>query len=90
MSRTHSVLGNFAWSLVNSVSLFIYGFVITAIIARVLGSNDYGDYTYLVWLYTVITLIATLGAGQTATKYVSEWMAKGQPGQAAALVRRYY
>lgn len=89
MSRTHNVLGNFSWSLVNSISLFIYGFVISALIARVLGPSVYGDYTYLVWVYTVVTLVATLGAGQTITKYVSEWSSQGQAGQAAALVRRY-
>jgi O-antigen/teichoic acid export membrane protein len=89
VSHTHSVLGNFTWSLLNSLSLFIYGFVVSALIARLLGDGPYGDYTYLVWLYTVVTLVATLGAGQTITKYVSEWSVTQQLGQAAALVRGY-
>ncbi len=89
MSRTKSVLGNFSWSLISSLSLFIYGFVISAIIARVLGEHDYGDYTYLVWMYTVVSLVAALGSGQTITKHVSEWVTQAKPGRAAALVRRY-
>jgi O-antigen/teichoic acid export membrane protein len=89
MSRTRNVLGSFSWNLVNSISLFIYGFVISALIARVLGPGLYGDYTYLVWLFTVLVLVASFGSGQTITKYVAQWSAQSVTGQAASLVRRY-
>lgn len=59
------------------------GLVVSALIARGLGPEDFGRYAYLLWLSGLLVMLGNNGLGITAIRFVSECLGRGQPEQAA-------
>jgi len=63
-------------SLFVTVSLGITtvaGLVVSVMLARFLGPTDYGQYSFMMWLIGILALIANLGLGNTAVRFVAEY-----------------
>jgi O-antigen/teichoic acid export membrane protein len=73
---------------VNSVTLF--GALSSILVARYLGPVKTGVVSYAVWLAGLLGLAATLGLPGTITKYVSEYVGRGNTGAAGSVFRRLF
>jgi O-antigen/teichoic acid export membrane protein len=84
-------------SVIMTISTFISyfgGLAGTILIARALGPTEYGHYSYLVWLSSLVMIAANNGVNVSALRFISECMGKGEAGVAANvggwLRKRYY
>ena len=84
-------------SLIMTISTFISyfgGLAGTILVARALGPTEYGHYSYLVWLSSLIMIAANNGVNVSALRFISECMGKGEASEAANvggwLRKRYY
>ena len=55
------------------------GLVVSALIARSLGPEDYGRYAYLLWLSGLLIVLGVNGLGVSAIRFISESLGKGLP-----------
>ncbi|MEO5883677.1 MAG: polysaccharide biosynthesis C-terminal domain-containing protein [Caldimonas sp.] len=51
---------------------FFFGLIVSAIIARAVGPEDFGRYAYVVWITGVLASIANNGLNTTGIRFVSE------------------
>lgn len=73
--------------LVKAITL-AFGFVASVVVARSLGPDKYGVYSFVMWFLFMVGLLANLGIGTTITKYVSEyWGRKDLPAISCILSR---
>jgi len=61
------------------------GLVVSAILARSLGPDDYGRYAYLLWLVGLLVTIGNHGLPISATRHISELKGAGQEAEASSL-----
>jgi O-antigen/teichoic acid export membrane protein len=60
------------WTTGSTYATYILGLLTSVLIARQLGVDDFGRYSYFVWLCGILVLIANNGLNNTAIKFVSE------------------
>jgi O-antigen/teichoic acid export membrane protein len=58
--------------LIKAITL-AFGFIASVVVARFLGPDKYGVYSFVMWLLFVVGLLVNLGINTTLTKYVSEY-----------------
>lgn len=56
----------------------VMGLVVSTIIARHLGPDDFGKYSYLIWMSGLLVTFCNHGLGITGIRFVSEYMGRGQ------------
>jgi O-antigen/teichoic acid export membrane protein len=66
------------------ISFFI-GLVISAIVARAVGPDDFGRYSYVVWLSGMLVFISNNGLTTTGIRFVSESLGRGDSQAAGAV-----
>ena len=54
------------------------GLVVSTIIARSLGPEDYGRYSYLIWMSGLLVVFCNHGLGISGIRFVSEYLGRGQ------------
>jgi O-antigen/teichoic acid export membrane protein len=64
---------------------FVLGLLVSVLIARVLGPEDYGRYAYVVWLSGILIMLTNNGLNMTGTKFVSEALGREEPETAARI-----
>lgn len=73
---------------------FFLGLVVSAVIARAVGPEDFGRYAYVVWITGVLASIANNGLNTTGIRFVSESLGRSSDEAARAvhgwLLRRHY
>lgn len=73
---------------------FFLGLVVSAVIARSVGPEDFGRYAYVVWITGVLASIANNGLNTTGIRFVSESLGRNSDEGARAihgwLLRRHY
>lgn len=50
-----------------------FAFIASVVVARFLGPDKYGVYSFVIWFLTMVGLLVNLGLPTTITKYVSEY-----------------
>ena len=73
--------------LVKAIAL-TFGFIASVVVARFLGPEKYGVYSFVVWFLTMVGLLAHLGIPTTVTKYVSEYWGRKNFSAVGEIVRR--
>lgn len=63
----------------------ILGLVVSALLARSLGPEDYGRYAYVLWLVALLMSFGNHGIPATATRFISETLGAGQRDKAAVM-----
>ncbi len=58
--------------LVKAISL-TFAFIASVVVARSLGPEKYGIYSFVIWFLSMVGLLVNLGIPTTITKYVSEY-----------------
>lgn len=61
--------------LVKAISL-AFAFVASVVVARFLGPDKYGVYSFVLWFLSMVGLLVNLGIPTTMTKYVSEYLGR--------------
>lgn len=61
------------WSILGTVSLQGSTFVVSIVLANILGKQQFGEYSMVQTTLLALAGIAQLGTGVTATKYVAEY-----------------
>lgn len=65
--------------------VYALGLVVSALIARDIGPEDFGRYAYLVWLAGMLGMFANNGLTTTGIRFVSESLGRDQPDTAARI-----
>ena len=60
-SKNRSVVKNSAWIIADKIYIMIVGVVVTALIARYFGAEQYGVFSYSLSIVTIFTAFSTLG-----------------------------
>lgn len=59
------------------------GLIVSALIARGLGPEDYGRYVYVLWLSGLLVTLGNHGLGITGIRFISEALGRDRPDEAA-------
>ena len=59
--------------------IYAAGLVVSALIARSIGPEQFGRYSYLVWLAGVLILISNNGLTTSGIRFVSECLGRDSP-----------
>jgi O-antigen/teichoic acid export membrane protein len=73
---------NTIYNLINTVFAGVFGVATSIIIARTLGAAQLGEYSYILWLIGILTILINSGLPMAVTKYVSEYMGRDEPAAA--------
>ncbi len=66
------IIKDISYSSVQNFTSFIYGFIIHIFLARFLGTEEFGKYSFVIWMVGFLTTFVMLGLPTTMTKYVSQ------------------
>lgn len=58
--------------LVKAIGL-VFAFIASVVVARFLGPDKYGLYSFVLWFLSMVGLLVNLGIPTTITKYISEY-----------------
>lgn len=64
---------------------FALGLLVSALIARALGPEEFGRYAYLVWLSGLLVMLANNGLTTTVIRYISESLGRDRTDVASAV-----
>ncbi|HEY4529601.1 MAG TPA: oligosaccharide flippase family protein [Luteimonas sp.] len=64
---------------------YALGMLTSIVIARSLGPDDFGRYSYVVWLAGLLVVLANNGTTNTAIRFVSESLGRGSEAGAAGI-----
>ena len=78
---------NSFFNFINNLTIAISGVVLSVVLARGLGPDRYGDYSYLMWLLGLGVLITNLGLDSMVSKYISESLARDKAKEAQGIVQ---
>lgn len=56
---------------------FFFGLLVSAVIARGIGPADFGRYSYIIWISSILVLVANNGLTTTGLRYISESLGQG-------------
>jgi O-antigen/teichoic acid export membrane protein len=73
-----NLVKNSVFLLINSLFMMISSWVISIIVARLLGPEDYGIFNMTLWLTGTITWAVGMGFIHAATKFTAELKQKGE------------
>ena len=75
------------WSVVGHVATAAAAFGVSIIVARSLGPDAFGRYSYFLWLLRFVPVVLALGVPMALTKLVAEQLGAGDEHRAAAFAR---
>ncbi len=87
MSTLDKLIQNVSFNALNNGITLVTGFVLSIVIARLLGPEDMGVYSYCTWLLGFASVFCFLGIPNTNTRYTSELNATGQTERLGRLFR---
>jgi len=73
LSIQKKIARNAVYNFLAKVIALAFGFVISVVVARFLGADRYGVYSFVIWLLSTVGLLVNLGIPTTLTKYLSEY-----------------
>ncbi len=88
MSIQKKIAKNTVYNILVKAIALAFGFVASVVVARFLGPEKYGLYSFVIWALSTIALLGNLGIPTTITKYVSEYWGKKDFAAIGAIVSR--
>jgi O-antigen/teichoic acid export membrane protein len=64
---------------------FFFGLLASALIARGVGPEDFGRYSYVVWIAGILVVVANNGLTSTGLRFISESLGRDDPQRASAV-----
>ena len=87
MSIARIIAKNTFFNFIISASDVIVSLVIGIVLARRLGPDQYGTYSFLMWALTLGALVTNLGLNSLLTRFIAEALGQGNMDEAKGLVR---
>ena len=72
MSIQKKIAKNAIYNFIIKAITLTFAFVASVVVARFLGPDRYGVYSFVIWFLSLVGLLVNLGIPTTITKYVSE------------------
>lgn len=85
--RIRRIAVNSVWLGVDTAVGMFAGFLGSILVARALGPEKLGYYSYVLWIVSITGVLGTFGVPMATRKYMSEYIGKGEPGVALAVLR---
>jgi stage V sporulation protein B len=76
LSIQKKIAKNAVYNFLTKAIALAFAFIASVVVARFLGPEKYGVYSFVIWLLYMVGLFANLGIPPTITKYVSEYWGK--------------
>ena len=73
MNSKMRLASNTFYNLINTAFAGVFGLATSIIVARALGSTLLGEYSYMLWLIGMLTLMINAGLPMAVTKYIAEY-----------------
>src|SRR5690606_4714108 len=77
------VVRNVSWSLVSKTAGIVVRLVAVAVLTRVLGPAEFGQFVWVLSTTALLVIFADLGTSASVSRFIAE-----KPAIAAALIRR--
>jgi len=72
LSIQKKIAKNAIYNFIIKAITLTFAFVASVVVARFLGADKYGIYSFVIWFLSLVGLLVNLGIPTTITKYVSE------------------
>jgi O-antigen/teichoic acid export membrane protein len=83
--NTGTVARNSFWYSLELFGGFLGAFLVSILVAQIIGPERLGYYTYVTWLTNVTAAVGAFGLPMTARKYMAEYFGSGERGLARAV-----
>ncbi len=70
---TERITKNSSWAMVNFILTGTIYFIVSVLLARYLGREQYGVYAYFMWFISIGAILGGFGLNQTMTKYLPDY-----------------
>src|SRR3989304_1538927 len=87
MGIARTIARNTLFNFITNASEYAITFVVGIILARGLGTREYGLYSYMLWILGLAQLAIGLGIGDMLMRFVPEALGRGQVGDVRSLIR---
>lgn len=87
MGTAGTIAKNTAFNFVATGTDVLISLVIAIVLARSLGTEEYGLYALLMWFLVLATLISSLGLGEMARRFVAEAIGRQNTAEPKGIVR---
>lgn len=85
----NSLFKNSVFNFFSQAGLFLSGSVLSIFLARFLGPEQMGQYSYWIWVIAAAGLLMTLGIPQSLTKFIPQYYS-GRKDLAARIISRAF
>lgn len=89
MSVRETLVRNTVWYGVVTVFGLAAGLAMSVVLARGLGPERMGDFSYLLWVTRTVGALATLGFALATVRYTADAFGRGRPGVALGFMRLF-
>jgi O-antigen/teichoic acid export membrane protein len=86
-SNTQIILRNSLWYGLELLSSVVGAYLVSVLVARMMGPEHLGYYTYISTLTSFTAVVGAFGLPMTARKYMSEYLNRGEHGLARSVYR---
>jgi len=80
-----TILRNSLWYGFELLSGFVGAFLVSIVVARIIGPQRLGYYSYMMMLTNITVGLGSFGLPNTTRKYMAEHLNRGQPGLALSI-----
>jgi len=87
MGVARTIAKNTIFNLISAATDFVVNFVVGIVLARGLGTEQYGIYALLMWFLSLAALVVNLGAGEMSKRFIAEALGAGHTQEPQGLVR---
>lgn len=85
MTSAIDIFKNSVWNVILFVSYGVTGLSTSILVARYLGPEMMGEYSFVIWLIGILITFVGLGFPNTITKFISEFIGSGDEKSAQAV-----
>jgi O-antigen/teichoic acid export membrane protein len=85
MNNTQTIARNSFWYGLELLFGLFGAFVTSILVARVIGPQRLGYFSYMVWLTNVTATVGAFGLPMTTRKYMAEYLNRGETGVARSI-----
>jgi O-antigen/teichoic acid export membrane protein len=78
---------NTALNFINVIVGAVVSVITIVFLARILGPQKMGDYSYVMWVLATAALIVNLGLPTAVSKYVAEYLGRNEEENAKAIIK---
>jgi len=88
LSIQKKIAKNAIYNFLIKVITLTFSFVASVVVARSLGPEGYGVYSFVIWFLSMVGLLVNLGIPTTITKYVSEYWGRKEFRSVSTILSR--